>query len=145
MNDKYFQIEFIKKQEGLKLKPYVDTVGKITIGYGRNLTDVGITKQEAEIMLYTDLAIAELHLKEIFSDYDEYPLDLKIVLTSMIFNLGKTRFLTFKKFIKAIKEKDYKKAILESVNSKRYLQIPNRVEAEIALLKNLLKENENEF
>lgn len=137
-------IDFIKKQEGLKLKPYVDTVGKITIGYGRNLTDVGITKEEAEIMLYTDLSVAEFHLREIFPDYDKYPLDLKIVLVSMMFNLGKTRFLTFKKFIKAIKDKDYKKAIFESINSKRYKQVPNRVNAEIELLKKLLKENENE-
>src|SRR4051812_27390106 len=28
--------------EGLKLSPYTDTVGKLTIGVGRNLTDVGI-------------------------------------------------------------------------------------------------------
>ena len=33
--------------EGLRLKPYRDTVGKLTIGVGRNLDDVGITRAEA--------------------------------------------------------------------------------------------------
>ena len=41
--------------EGLRLKPYTDTVGKITIGIGRNLTDVGISKEEAYALCDTDI------------------------------------------------------------------------------------------
>ena len=44
-------IELLKEEllrdEGLELKPYTDTVGKTTIGVGRNLSDVGITRAEA--------------------------------------------------------------------------------------------------
>lgn len=51
--------EKLKKQllvhEGLRLKPYADTVGKITIGCGRNLTDVGISAVTAEQMLEEDI------------------------------------------------------------------------------------------
>ncbi len=36
MKNKY---DLIKFEEGLKLKPYKDTAGKWTIGYGRNLDD----------------------------------------------------------------------------------------------------------
>jgi lysozyme len=133
-------VEFIKKVEGLRLKPYKDKFGNLTIGYGRNLSDRGITKEEAEIMLYTDLAIAEFDLRDIFADYDDYPIELKVVLTSMIFNLGKKRFLTFKKFIKAIKEKDYKKALYELYNSKRAKQLPYRTKLEAEYLKKLIKE-----
>jgi lysozyme len=132
-------VDFIKKVEGLKLKPYKDINGNLTIGYGRNLDDRGITKEEAEILLFTDLAFAEYELREIFNDYDYYPVEVKIVLTSMMFNLGKNRFLTFKKFIKAIKEKDYKKAIIELFNSKRAKQLPNRTELEAQYLKKLIK------
>ena len=39
--------EQLKVHEGLRLKPYKDTVGKWTIGIGRNLEDKGITEQEA--------------------------------------------------------------------------------------------------
>lgn len=38
----------VKSDEGLSLKPYTDTRGKLTIGYGRNLTDVGISQAEAD-------------------------------------------------------------------------------------------------
>lgn len=133
-------VDFIKKVEGLKLKPYEDKFGNLTIGYGRNLDDRGITKEEAEILLYTDLAIAEYYLRDIFQNYDEFPLELKIVLTSMMFNLGKNRFLTFKKFIKAIKDRDYKKAVIELNNSRRARQLPKRTELETQYLKKLIKE-----
>ena len=132
-------VDFIKKVEGLKLKLYKDINGNLTIGYGRNLDDRGITKEEAEILLFTDLAFAEYELREIFNDYDYYPVEVKIVLTSMMFNLGKNRFLTFKKFIKAIKEKDYKKAIIELFNSRRAKQLPKRTELEAQYLKKLIK------
>ena len=42
-------IAILKEHEGRRLKPYTDTVGKLTIGYGRNLTDVGISDEEARI------------------------------------------------------------------------------------------------
>jgi lysozyme len=32
--------------EGLRLKPYRCTAGKTSIGYGRNLDDVGISQRE---------------------------------------------------------------------------------------------------
>jgi lysozyme len=133
-------VEFLKKVEGLKLKLYEDKFGNLTIGYGRNLDDRGITKEEAEIMLYTDLAIVEYDLRDVFQNYDEFPLELKVVLTSMMFNLGKSGFLTFKNFIKAIKDKDYKKAIIELNNSRRARQLPYRTELETNYLKKLIKE-----
>ena len=40
-------IEQIKKHEGLELKVYTCTAGRLTIGYGRNLEDRGITEEEA--------------------------------------------------------------------------------------------------
>jgi len=43
----------IERHEGLRLKPYLDTATppRLTIGYGRNLDDVGITREEADYML----------------------------------------------------------------------------------------------
>ena len=41
----------IKKHEGLSLKPYKCTAGKLTIGYGRNIEDKGISQEEAERFL----------------------------------------------------------------------------------------------
>ena len=41
----------LMRQEGLRLKPYKCTGDKLTIGYGRNLEDRGITESEAMAML----------------------------------------------------------------------------------------------
>ena len=58
-------INKIKKYEALRLKPYQDSVGKWTIGYGhvilpneQYLMD-GITKETAENLLRNDLVNAE--------------------------------------------------------------------------------------
>lgn len=44
-------IKMLIRHEGLRLKPYKDSVGKLTIGVGRNLDDKGITKEEAMHLL----------------------------------------------------------------------------------------------
>ena len=43
--------EMLIKNEGMELKPYQCTSDKTTIGVGLNLTDNGITIQEAEMLL----------------------------------------------------------------------------------------------
>jgi GH24 family phage-related lysozyme (muramidase) len=53
----------------------------------------------------------------------------------MLFNLGKPKFLTFKKFILAVKDKDWEEASLQMESSKWYKQVGNRA-------KRLVKEME---
>jgi len=48
--------KLIKLHEGFRTHPYRCTAGKLTIGYGRNLDDVGILETEAEHMLGNDMA-----------------------------------------------------------------------------------------
>ena len=48
-------IEQLKRHEGIKLTPYKCTSDKLTIGVGRNLEDVGISEQEAEMLLQNDI------------------------------------------------------------------------------------------
>lgn len=43
--------QMLIRHEGLKLKPYQCTAGKLTIGVGRNIEDMGITEDEAIYML----------------------------------------------------------------------------------------------
>ena len=87
-----------REQEGLKLKPYTDTVGKLTIGYGRNLDDVGVSVDEAETMLANDIAVAETELQS-------YPWYVKLdpvrrsVVANMCFNMGLPKLLEFKHMI----------------------------------------------
>ena len=48
----------IKAHEGVRLTPYIYTVGKCTIGVGRNLTDRGLTTEEVELLFETDFKLA---------------------------------------------------------------------------------------
>ena len=42
------------RHEGMRLKPYRCTAGKLTIGIGRNLDDRGISQKEAYVLLEYD-------------------------------------------------------------------------------------------
>ena len=61
-----FARKIIKAHEGLKLKPYRCSSGKLTIGYGRNLDDRGITVLEANELFENDIIEAEMALGNIF-------------------------------------------------------------------------------
>ncbi len=133
---KYTDIIFklLIMNEGLKLKPYRDTVGKLTIGVGRNLDDMGITEDEAYYMLENDIKRCKEELRSIFVNFDDYEPHIQAVLIDMIFNLGKTKFLTFKNFIKAIKENKIKTAAYEMMNSKWAQQVKSRAMRDKKLL-----------
>lgn len=126
--------KFLREVEGLKLKVYKDIKGIMTIGYGRNLEGRGINLDEAEIMLNRDVNEAVSDLIEIFPNFYNFSENLRVVLVSMMFNLGKTRFLTFKKFIEAVKSGNKKVMMYEFLNSKRARELPDRVNKEKFLL-----------
>lgn len=118
-------VEMLKKHEGLRLKPYRDTVGKLTIGYGRNLDDVGINDEEALHMLLNDARKA-LEEAETFDWFKKLDLDRASVIVNMIFNMGLPRFRQFKKTIAALEESDYEKASEEMLDSLWAKQVGRR-------------------
>lgn len=123
MNIYYPMIEMIKQHEGLRLKPYKCTAGKVTIGYGRNLEDVGIREREADLLLENDI-------KDSMSYVNSYNFHAngfrKAALVDMMYNLGPTRFAGFKKMIAAINECDFDRAADEMLDSKWSKQVGAR-------------------
>lgn len=105
------------RDEGLRLKPYRDTVGKLTIGVGRNLDDVGITETEARVLLANDIAAAESALRRSFPWFLAAPEGVQRGLTNMAFNMGLPRLLGFQNMLKALAAGDYQKAALEALDS----------------------------
>lgn len=104
------------KHEGLKLKVYRCTAGKLTIGVGRNLDDCGISKEEATLMLDNDLAEAERYLKAYawFRDIDRVRQE---VLIELCFNIGIANLLKFKRTINAVHDKDFNAAASHMLDS----------------------------
>lgn len=117
-------IKQIKEHEGLVLKPYKCTSNKLTIGYGHNLEDNGLSKTACELILFEDIDEAKKNLYAVFTKkfFENLSNNQKIALIDMMFNLGLSRFLTFKKFILAVKNKDFIKASAEIINSRAYQQ-----------------------
>ena len=109
--------------EGLRLTPYVDTVGKLTIGVGRNLSDVGISRDEAMMLLRSDIADAVCDLHTIFIDFVSLPVKVQKVLIDMRFNLGPSRFRGFKRMIAAVKACNYWQAAEEMKDSRWFRQV----------------------
>lgn len=123
---------WIRQCEGYDNMPYIDTVGKLTIGYGRNLQDNGISRDEAEFMLENDINRAIKDLQS-YSWFHSSPDSTQRALINMSFNLGLPRLLTFRNMIQALIDKDYTKAAKEALDSKWALQVGNRAK-DIALM-----------
>jgi lysozyme len=108
--------ELIIKHEGLRLKPYRDTVGKLTIGVGRNLDDRGITQDEALSLLNNDLSVCVSELKN-YSWFISLNKIRQEVLIELVFNIGIARVLNFKKMISALSLQNYVLASRELLDS----------------------------
>ncbi len=114
------------RHEGLRLKPYFDTVGKLTIGVGRNLDDVGISEDEAIYMLHADIGRVRVQLAQTFTWYLGLNTARKDVVINMVFNLGLGRFKRFKKTIAAIEVLNWDLAAKEMLKSKWAKQVGRR-------------------
>ncbi len=116
----------LKQDEGLRLKPYRCTANKLTIGYGRNIEEVGITEEEANHLLLNDIIKTDKELQSKLPFYSALDDTRKMILLNMCFQLGYPKFSFFKKFLKAVENKDYQKASLEMLDSNWAKQTPNR-------------------
>ena len=119
-------IDQLKSHEGLRLKPYKCTSGKLSIGVGRNLEDIGISEKEAEMLLLHDIEEAERQLTAHFpwtQDLDEVRL---AALINFTFNVG---IGTVSKFVNAmalLKEGSFDMASEEFLQSRWANQVGQR-------------------
>ena len=114
--------------EGYRQFPYKDTVGKLTVGIGRNLDDVGVSMDEARYLLRNDIRIAKDQCVRNFYFFEDLDQVRQDALVNMCFNMGITRLKGFKKMLKALSEKDYQKAAEEALDSKWAKQVGRRSE-----------------
>lgn len=115
----------LERHEGLRLRPYRDTVGKLTIGYGRNLDDVGIARSEADAMLNNDIDAVELHLQAV-DEYRDLDPVRQAVIANMTINMGFRGVMQFKRMWAAIARKDYRAAAAEMLDSRWSNQVGAR-------------------
>lgn len=121
-----------------KFYPYKDSEGFLTVGYGHkvlpneNFTN-GISEIEALSLLDKDIAKAESQLSKLNLII---PKDWHDFMIIMIFQLGLSGTMKFKKMIQALRDANYSEAIKQAKDSLWYRQTPNRLNAMISQLEN---------
>ena len=119
-------IDQIKRHEALRLKPYLCTAGKLTIGFGRNLDDRGITEAGAEYLLSNDI---EDFIKAVNGRWhwvEKLDEPRAWVMYNMAFNMGVVRLSGFKKFLSAVEAGDWVLAGKEMEDSDWFKQVGTR-------------------
>uniref|UniRef100_UPI0005CFB3C1 glycoside hydrolase family protein n=1 Tax=Enterobacter ludwigii TaxID=299767 RepID=UPI0005CFB3C1 len=110
----------------------------LTVGFGHKVLqgenfNNGITEIDAIRLLEKDIAIAENQLTKLNLTI---PKDWHDFMIIMIFQLGLSGTMKFKKMIQALRDANYPEAIKQAKDSLWYRQTPNRVNAMIAQLTN---------
>jgi lysozyme len=121
-------IEQLARDEGVRLRPYTDTVGKTTIGVGRNLDDVGISREEAMALLANDIKNASDRVEQEFPWASQLDEARHGALVNMCFNMGVGRLLGFHKFLAALEAGDFKTASTEMLQSQWAQQVGARAQ-----------------
>lgn len=99
--------EALVRDEGVRLKPYRDSVGVLTIGCGRNLDDHGISAREAYYLLDNDLDAAIRECAAAFPWFADLDPIRQGVIVQMAFNLGIVKLKGFTRTLAAVKRGDY--------------------------------------
>lgn len=124
-----------KNKKGHRHMPYICPAGKTTIGWGRNLTDRGISEDEAELMLRNDIRDSKNELSLHFGFFDRLDEVRQMALIDMHFNMGYTKLSWFKKMIKAFYRDDYEAAADEAMDSAWYQQVKGRGVEVVAMIR----------
>ena len=121
--------------EGRRALVYTDTVGKITGGIGRNLTDRPFFDDEIALMLKNDIALVQTELDQRLPWWREMTDARQNVLANMCFNLGINRLMGFGKILAHMRVGEYEAAAGEMLNSKWAKQVGARAVRLAALMR----------
>lgn len=100
----------LELHEGYRNRIYTDSVGKISGGIGRNLTDKGIRPDEIELMYRNDVSEAAQELDRVLPWWRQLDEVRRRVLLDMMFNMGAPTLLGFKNTLALIKDGRYREA-----------------------------------
>jgi lysozyme len=116
--------KMIQRHEGYRPFVYYDSLGYPTGGYGHCFLPESPISHSVAMLLF------EEDFERACKDYDRLQLDLdpvrRGIIIDMLFNLGLTKFWSFKNMIKAIRVKNYNLAAQEMIDSKWARQTKSR-------------------
>lgn len=117
----------IKQHEGLSLTPYKCPAGRLTIGYGRNLEDKGLSVSECEHLLANDIYECEADLRR-FPYWARLNDRQKAGLLNLRYNVGGAGYRSFKRMNAALEAENFEQAAAEVIQSKYAEQVGRRAQ-----------------
>ncbi len=133
--------EYIKTNEGLRLKPYNDSLGYPTIGYGHLIKQgesdlyAGITQDEADEMFEEDFKEHWAAAMKI-PTFNKQPDEVQNVLADMTYNLGPKWWTKWPNTMSALKKHDHNKVADGIEDSLYYTQVGKRSKNNVNILRN---------
>jgi lysozyme len=128
--DRLLLLQELERDEGLRTKAYRDTVGKLTIGIGRNLDDVGLRDGEPQFLLSNDVDVVIGELDRDLAWWRSLSPNRQRVMINMCFNMGignNTRgLLSFKNTLANIRSGEYDNASKGMLSSRWAAQVGQR-------------------
>lgn len=111
--------------EGRRARIYTDTVGKLTVGVGRNISDRAFSEDEIDLMLNNDIKLVERSLDHSLPWWRQMNDARQNVLANMCF-MGIGTLLTFVNTLAAMKSGRYDAAADGMLKSKWAKQVGQR-------------------
>lgn len=93
-----------------RLMPYEDSLGYLTLGFGRCIELRGISMEEAHYLLMSDIKDVLEEMDQLFPWASEMNGTRQRVLANMLFNLGATKLAKFKNTLHAMAKGQYQHA-----------------------------------
>ena len=118
--------EMLIRHEGTMCTLYQCTEDKWTIGVGRNLTDRGVTEEEAMYLLDNDIKRVMNQLDEYWTVWRSFPEKGQMVCLDMCFQMGIQGFMGFRRTRALMEMGMWLEASEELLDSKYAIQTPNR-------------------
>lgn len=119
--------EQLRRDESEKNLPYTDTAGKITIGVGFNLTDVGLQDDEIDFILKNRIVQVQGKLS-IYLWYAGLDGVRRGAIENMAYNMGVGTLLHFPSMIHYLSVSDWANAAVQMRNSLWATQVGPRAE-----------------
>ena len=118
--------EMLVRHEGVMCTLYECSADKTSIGVGRNLSDNGITEDEAMYLLENDIDRVIKNLDKHWAVWRSFPEKAQMVCIDLVFNIGINGFMNFRRTRALMEMGMWLEASEELLDSRYHVQLPNR-------------------
>lgn len=118
--------QYIIREEGYSEKPYRCPAGKLTIGFGFNLEDAGLSREESLLILRYRLDRISAALAAKWPWFRDLSYPRKAALIGMAYQMGLAGLYGFKQTIAYVEAAQYEAAAAGMLASKWARQTPPR-------------------